>query len=518
MGLAPGTRGEGGGGEGRGDRGRGGDWGRGGRTGARGASLQGVGGARRGSGGYREGGMGRGGPGGPSGGGDRGGGRGPGRSAWDQGGSGGSSFSSDRGRGRPPPPQEGFSGGVDGFREWQEKRAAGREAQAGSPPGSPGLSSSGERWRQGERPSSRDRGPGQSAWDVGRGAGQSWDRAEAQRGDRAGSAWGSRTPQREWGAEEGEGADNWEASRESTGSGVGGVPAVMGEVLYGVAPVQAALRAGKREVFTLYVQEGLEEGIKGGRRKDKQAAFWLLREARARGISLEPASEHTLNLLAGNRPHQGFILDAEPLGLESIDCLPPISLAAGSEGTGGAPGRAVWPPLWVALDQVTDPQNLGAILRSALFLGAAGVVVCEKNSAPLSAVVAKASAGALEAIPVFLCRSMTKFLAQSAANGWLTVGAAAEREAVPVRQLAADTQGVPLLLVLGSEGAGLRTVVRRACSELVRIDNLAGPGPGAPHRREEVRGGVDGGEEGLEEEDASGDTHCWKCMDGCSGG
>lgn len=74
--------------------------------------------------------------------------------------------------------------------------------------------------------------------------------------------------------------------------------------------------------------------------------------------------------------------------------------------------------MWVALDEVSDPQNFGAILRSALYLGAAGVVTCQRNSAPLSPVVSKASSGAMEVLPVHSAKNLPQFLAACSVNGW----------------------------------------------------------------------------------------------------
>eukprot|EP00850_Spirogloea_muscicola_P010784 SM000064S19806 [mRNA] locus=s64:609439:610290:- [translate_table: standard] len=156
-------------------------------------------------------------------------------------------------------------------------------------------------------------------------------------------------------------------------------------------------------------------------------------------------------MLANNRPHGGLVLDVGPLALEPLDCLPPLPASQR-------------PPVWLALDEVVDPQNLGAVLRSAHYLGAAGVVVCARNSAPLSGVVSKASAGALEFMAVHACRSMPRFLERSAANGWLALGASTERAAVPVTAL---PRSAPTILVLGNEGAGLRTTVRRACVDML---------------------------------------------------
>ncbi|GJP34186.1 hypothetical protein CLOM_g18641 [Closterium sp. NIES-68] len=260
-----------------------------------------------------------------------------------------------------------------------------------------------------------------------------------------------------------------------------------GEPIYGVSPVLAALLSSRRRIHALYTQDGLEDGLRGGgKRKDKGAVERALRAAEEAGVERVVVSKHELNLLSGNRPHQGLVLDVSGLQLAPIDALPVWSVgaaraaavsASAAEAAGaaaGAAGAAVAPPVWVALDEVTDPQNLGAILRSAHFLGAAGVVVCAKNSAPLSAVVSKASAGALEIMEVHSCANMMRFLARSAANGWLVVGAAADPSAIPISRL--STGGSPTLLVLGSEGAGLRTNVKRACAHLVRISGAASCG------------------------------------------
>ena len=220
-----------------------------------------------------------------------------------------------------------------------------------------------------------------------------------------------------------------------------------GEVVYGVSPVLAALSCSRRDsLHALFVQEGLEGrlapsagggragGVGGGTRKDKQAALAILRAARSAGVPIRTVSKHQLNLFAGNRPHQGFVLDAAPLRLSPLEALPApgltptdaagagdaadvaseagtaahipassslsTSLSASPNASARASGVSGRRPVWVALDEVSDPQNLGAVLRSVHFLGAQGVVLCAKNSAPLSAVVSKASAGAVEDMEV----------------------------------------------------------------------------------------------------------------------
>lgn len=231
-----------------------------------------------------------------------------------------------------------------------------------------------------------------------------------------------------------------------------------GEALYGVSPIRASLLAERREFFTLYVQEKLIENLPTGKRKDKQAVGWILKKAYNLKIKVETVSKQQLNLLVENRPHQGLVLDASPLEL-----VPCESLETPDQQSS---------PVWVALDEIIDPQNFGAILRSCHFLGATGVVVCAKNSAPLSGVVSKASGGALEVMEIQSCRNMMKFLETSVGNGWRAVGASSEMKAVPIQEL---EPGFPTILVLGNEGRGLRTNVKRSCTELVSIKGFGSP-------------------------------------------
>jgi 23S rRNA (guanosine2251-2'-O)-methyltransferase len=122
-------------------------------------------------------------------------------------------------------------------------------------------------------------------------------------------------------------------------------------------------------------------------------------------------------------------------------------------------------PLVVALDQVQDPQNLGAICRSAECVGAAGVVLPERRSVEVTPAVCKASAGAVEYLPVAHVRNLTDFLGEAKAAGFWCYGAAADG-AVDYRTV---DFGGPVVLVLGSEGRGLRPRVAGACDALVSL-------------------------------------------------
>jgi 21S rRNA (GM2251-2'-O)-methyltransferase len=108
------------------------------------------------------------------------------------------------------------------------------------------------------------------------------------------------------------------------------------------------------------------------------------------------------------------------------------------------------------------------MLRSAYFLGAGGVLGSEKNCAPLSAAASKASAGCLEEMIIYSSPNLARTLADACKDGWLVLGADAGPAAVQSRQVEVDG---PTVIVLGSEGDGLRTNVKRACSQLVRIES-----------------------------------------------
>ncbi|VVA99737.1 unnamed protein product [Arabis nemorensis] len=253
---------------------------------------------------------------------------------------------------------------------------------------------------------------------------------------------------RNWNRQESWGKKTWQEVTESS------VPRMIGEVVYGVSPVLAALSVGRREFYALYVQEGLDLSSNNRKKKDKKGFEKVLKISEKLGLNIKETSKHDLNMVADNRPHQGLVLDASPLELVKLKELDPIS----SEEEKSS--------LWVALDEVTDPQNLGAIIRSAYFFGATGIVVCAKNSAPFSAVVSKASAGSLEVMELRYCKNMMQFLESSAENGWRVVGGSVSPKAVALNEV---LPGSPTILVLGNEGTGLRPLVERSCTELVRI-------------------------------------------------
>jgi 21S rRNA (GM2251-2'-O)-methyltransferase len=247
--------------------------------------------------------------------------------------------------------------------------------------------------------------------------------------------------------------ENW-GRKTGKEAGESSVPKMVGQGVYGVGPVLAALTARRREFYALYVQESMDLSGNNKKRKDKKAVEKVLRMAEEIGLKVIETSKHDLNMVVDNRPHQGVVLDASPLEMVNIKELDPVRVEGGKA------------PVWIALDEIMDPQNLGAIIRSAYYFGAQGVVLCAKNSAPLSGVVSKASAGSLELIELLSCRNMMQFLSSSAENGWRVLGGTIANKAVPLSEVEI---GVPTILVMGSEGTGLRPLVERSCTHLVRI-------------------------------------------------
>lgn len=165
--------------------------------------------------------------------------------------------------------------------------------------------------------------------------------------------------------------------------------------------------------------------------------------------TLEVADAHQIGLaLPQGAVHQGVAMRPAPLEEAAVTDFEP------------KPGAVV-----LMLDQVTDPQNVGAILRSAAAFGAVGMVLQDRNAPKLTGALAKAAAGAVEQVPVARVVNLSRALDELTRAGWRTVGMAGEAE----RPLAEVLDGGPTVIVMGSEGEGLRRLVAEHCDELARI-------------------------------------------------
>jgi 23S rRNA (guanosine2251-2'-O)-methyltransferase len=210
------------------------------------------------------------------------------------------------------------------------------------------------------------------------------------------------------------------------------------ELVYGRHPVREVLRAGRRQVLEVLATE-----------RALSQESWL-REAPGLRVQVRP--DGALRAAAGTQDHQGVVAFCEPY--RYVDAY---ELAAGSQ------------PLLACLDGVTDPHNLGAVCRAAEGAGATGVVVPEHNAARVTPAVCRASAGAVEHLPVAVVVNLARYLSEVKRDD-LWAWAAVEDAETPVWQ--ADLTG-GAALVLGAEGKGVRPGVRRACDAEVSIP-LAG--------------------------------------------
>jgi len=222
------------------------------------------------------------------------------------------------------------------------------------------------------------------------------------------------------------------------------------EVLYGVHPVEEALKAGKRRF----------DHVEVARERQDERLERLITLCRQAGVRVRQESREQLTLLAQTAAHQGVVAlvrAQEALALE--DLFEPDPAAK--------PGTA---RLLLALDGVEDPQNLGALLRVADGAGVDGVVLTERRSAPLSPVAVKASAGAAEHLRIARVVNLVRALEELKRQNLWIIGLD-ERGTADYDQF--DLTG-DCVLVLGREGAGLHDLVRRTCDHLLRIPMAGG--------------------------------------------
>ncbi len=179
----------------------------------------------------------------------------------------------------------------------------------------------------------------------------------------------------------------------------------------------------------------------------------LLRDAKASGVLVEEVTWARLGQISGGAVHQGIVL--QPAAAETLDLA---TLIDGCRELGES-------PLLLAVDGLTDPQNLGAIVRSAEALGAHGMVLPQRRNAGLTGSVAKVAAGALEHLPVARVVNLNRSLETLKQEGYRVIGLAGDGN-VSLEEV--DLDG-PLVIVTGSEGDGLAMLTRRNCDQLVRI-------------------------------------------------
>jgi 23S rRNA (guanosine2251-2'-O)-methyltransferase len=207
-------------------------------------------------------------------------------------------------------------------------------------------------------------------------------------------------------------------------------------LIYGIHAVEAALGNEERTIGKLFLTDNAERRLQ--------------EVLRARGLSHERVLPRDLDRRLGpDTVHQGALIETEP--------LPEPSLEAIAAETAGRP--------LIVLDQVTDPHNVGAILRSAAVFGASGLMMTRRHSPPLDGTLAKSASGALEHVPVVLVQNLARALTELKELAFTVIGLDGEApdrlEALEWPERAA--------LVLGAEGKGLRQLTRESCDKLCRI-------------------------------------------------
>jgi 23S rRNA (guanosine2251-2'-O)-methyltransferase len=212
---------------------------------------------------------------------------------------------------------------------------------------------------------------------------------------------------------------------------------VTAELVYGRRPVREALR-GPREVLELLATQ-----------RALKAEPWLGDE----GPRVQVKLERELTAAAGTQDHQGVVARVEPYRYTDAYEL--------------AVGRA---PLLAVLDSVTDPRNLGAVIRSVEGAGADGVVLPAHNSARITPVVVRASAGAVEHVRVAVVKNLARYLGEIKGPHLWIWGADGKAE---TSLWQADLSG-GAVFVLGAEGKGLRPLVRRTCDDAISIPLYGG--------------------------------------------
>jgi len=214
-------------------------------------------------------------------------------------------------------------------------------------------------------------------------------------------------------------------------------------VIFGIRPVDELVRARPREVSVVYVADGTRS----------PEIERLVQTAKERGVTVEFRPRQLVADLAGDTVHQGVVAIAGQFRYVTVNDILKAATQAGES------------PLLVLLDGITDPHNLGAIVRSAEVLGAHGVVIPAHRAAPVTAGAVKASAGATERMRIAEVINLLKAIDGLRAGGVRVLGAGA---ASGQRLDSVDLRG-PTALVVGAEGKGMREAVARRCDGLFHI-------------------------------------------------
>lgn len=215
------------------------------------------------------------------------------------------------------------------------------------------------------------------------------------------------------------------------------------QVIYGINPLLEMFHSHPALLEKIVIAEG----------REREAVQKILKLAAENGVPVESAGRDRVEKLAPRQVHQGIVGFCREHSYATVDDV----LANRHKGSRYG--------LVILLDSVTDPQNLGSIIRTAHCCGANGVIIPENRSASVTAAVAKASAGAVYCLPTAMVVNLVRTIEYLKEKGFWIYGAAADAE---VSIHAPDYEG-DIGLVMGSEGKGIRPLIRKRCDFLISI-------------------------------------------------
>ncbi|KAL2821939.1 Alpha/beta knot methyltransferase [Aspergillus granulosus] len=264
------------------------------------------------------------------------------------------------------------------------------------------------------------------------------------------------------------------------------------EFIYGTAAVEAALRCGRRQLYKLYIYQAADEELSVAKMTLRKLAF-------SKNVKVKMAFaewDRLLDKMSAGRPHNGCVLEASPLPRTPIQALKTVNPEENNFQLELAPQTReealvngmnnqipINPsftqqqrrqPVVLMLDGIVDPGNLGAIIRSAYYLGVDAVVFAGRNSAPLSPVTIKSSAGAAESMTLLDVKNEVDFIQRSKANGWRFYAADAPNAGSTYIDQASNNHDdlighSPSVIMMGNEGSGLSNHIRTQADSIVSI-------------------------------------------------
>uniref|UniRef100_A0A0M3I3I1 rRNA methyltransferase 1, mitochondrial n=1 Tax=Ascaris lumbricoides TaxID=6252 RepID=A0A0M3I3I1_ASCLU len=233
------------------------------------------------------------------------------------------------------------------------------------------------------------------------------------------------------------------------------VPKVRGEIVYGTYPVLEALKANRRSIYKLFAKAS----VLGRAKQDDIIAKKILRLANDSGVDIKTLNADQLDVLTEYQLHNGLCIDAAPLSYEVL-CDEDIAKAK----------------IFLYLDKVLDPGNIGAIIRSCFYFRIDGVILArDQGPKTLTAAMSKASAGALERFPVYTVEDFPSFRKKLRNVGFKFIATSDENSAItkgyqsPIRLPDFRPINDKVVIILGDEGRGIATDILSQCDYIVQI-------------------------------------------------